>query len=73
MAASTWNPCEIFSNPDAVAGLGVLALRVGESAEREARNSGARHRRERQAADVIALQRMARWRDGISTVTVEVT
>ena len=62
----TWSPCQIFSNPMPVAGVGVLALRVGKSAEREARNSSARHRRERQAADVSSLQRMAGWRNGVS-------
>ena len=55
-----------FQQSDAVAGVGVLALRVGKSAEREARNSSARHGRERQVADVFAFRRMAGWRDGIS-------
>ncbi len=55
-----------FQQSESVAGVGVLALRVGKSAEREARNSSARDGRERQIADVFAVGRMAGRRDGVS-------
>src|SRR5882757_6214803 len=55
-----------FQQPEAVAGVGVLALRVGESATRKARNSGSCYRCEWQAADGVALGRMAGWSDGVS-------
>ena len=55
-----------FQQSHAVAGVGVLALRVGQSAERQARNSSARHGRERQSADLVPVGRVAGRGDGVS-------
>ncbi len=59
------NPCRIFQQSNSVTSVGILALRVGQSAKWQARNSSARDGHERQGADVFAFRRMAGWGDGV--------
>jgi hypothetical protein len=62
-----------FSAIRSVAGVGVLALCVGQSAEREARDSGAGDRREWEVADVVPSNEWPDGATGYHTVTVNVT
>ena len=62
-----WSPCEIFARQShAVAGVGVLALRLGESAKWQSMKFRcARYGRKREATDVGAFERVAGRGDGI--------